>query len=265
MTRMETEKRPLYLKKCIRTIINDNGVFNEKQSSMLSLKVADRTIMYRVLGYVVNVLEYNKVQIDDGTGILDVELLQVEKNKNTTENDVGDTGKDNNNTGNTKKRQQQNINSTPHTKNTKRLRYTSNTNPNPPSENGKHSKIVQLSRVEESFVVDEYTELPQLFKLIEVVGTYNQELKCLKCNSYCIVTDPNYESLRHFEIANATNSLHNADIKNKNVDNMIEIDNDGNLIFPNSIVKKQYLQASSEIDELLAGLSSNDFMDMSQG
>ena len=265
MKTMETAKRPVYLKKCIRTIINNSGALNEKQSSILLRKRADQTIMYSVLGYVVNVLEYNKVQIDDGSGILDVELLRVENPKNTAENDVDDTDKDNGNTGNTKKRQKQNIYSTPYTRNAKRFRYTSNGNPNPPSENGKNSKVVQLSRAKENYAVDENTELPQLFKLIEVVGTYNQELKCLQCNSYCLVTDPNYETLRHFEITNATNSLHNTDIKNKNVNNMIEIDNAGNLILPNSMIEKQYVKASSEIDKLLAGLSSNDFMDMSQG
>ena len=262
-----TNKRPIYVKQCIRNIIMEEIIMKQKeqQNNSSTDTKNNKNIILRVLGYVVNIIAYNKVQIDDGTAIMDAELLRVEKQKEDEDNNS-----DNNNKNNNKRHRNDNNNKNKNSNSIrKRPRFS-----NPSSSSSKFSKVVKSK---DTYLVKETNTLPLLSQLIEMVGIYDKETKCFKCNSYCIVNDLNIESLRNFEIINSTNSLYNIDIK-RNGNNIIQVSDNGELIIPSNMgyrnktsVKqrndnnREKLEATSGIDELLAGLSSNDFADMSQG
>ncbi len=93
-----TNKRPIYVKQCIRNIIMEEIIMKQKeqQNNSSTDTKNNKNIILRVLGYVVNIIAYNKVQIDDGTAIMDAELLRVEKQKEDEDNNSDNNNKNNN-------------------------------------------------------------------------------------------------------------------------------------------------------------------------
>lgn len=239
------ENHVLYIKKFVKQVLAE---VKRKQDDALAETC---TYVTRVLGRVIEILEGQQVRIDDGTGVMDVELLTLKIA------DSGDAGyaKEGANVSGAKENQG---------RDPKRVR--SNKGPS------KFSKAinVQYPNFDKTSLIGENTAMPKIGHLIDIIGVYEEGSQCFKASSFCVLDNPNCESLRIFEILSSANtSPISATSLHKRV-TFVHVNKDGTITGQNNMLnwenkKRKATTCGENIDQLLEGLSSNDFADMSQG
>ena len=238
--------RVLYIKKFVKQVLAE-GKRNQDDATAGAC-----TYVARVLGRVIEIMTGRNVRIDDGTGVMDVELLTVE----VAGSGCADYSKDRVNASGTKE-----IKGRDH----KRVRYNK-----APS---KFSKATNVKNFCKPSLIVENTVLPEIGQLVDIIGVYEEGSQRFKASSFCVLDSPNCESLRTFEILSSSNigSRSAADL-HKQV-TFVNINKDGKITGENRVEsmhswenkKRKATTCGENIDQLLEGLSSNDFADMSQG
>ena len=242
------ENHVLYIKKFVKQVLAE---VKRKQDDALAETC---TYVTRVLGRVTEIIGGKSVRIDDGTGVMDVELLTLK----VADSGDADYAKEGVIVSGAKESQGGDP---------KRVRYNKGPTKFSKAINSQHSNFGKPS------LIGENTALPKIGQLVDIIGVYEEGSQRFKASSFCVLDNPNCESLRIFEILSSANTGPISATNLHNKVTFIHVNKDGTIAGQNrdermlswENKKRKAATCGENIDQLLEGLSSNDFADMSQG